>query len=278
MTLKFDEIGYWSQIKLDIIENYASSYSQILSKWVNPTLHHVYIDAFAGAGEHISKDTRNHISGSPQRALTINPPFKEYYFIDINGEKVANLQKMASGREDVHILEGDCNNKLLDIVFPQVKYNDYRRGLCLLDPYGLDLNWEVIKKAGEMQSIEIFLNFPIMAMNRSVLWTKNTSGIAQKDIARMNKFWGDDSWQEVAFLPTIDMFGDTHNVKESNQSIANAFRDRLKSIASFKNVPKPLPMRNSNSAIIYYLFFASQNDTGNKIVNYIFNKYRNQGL
>jgi three-Cys-motif partner protein len=139
----------------------------------------------------------------------------------------------------------------------------------------LDLNWEVIKTAGEMQSIEIFLNFPIMAINRSVLWTKNTSGIAQSDIVRMNVFWGDDSWQKIAFLPTIDMFGDTHNVKESNQAIAEAFRDRLKSVAGFKNVPKPLPMRNSNNAIIYYLFFASQNDTGNKIVNDIFKIYRN---
>jgi three-Cys-motif partner protein len=190
MALKFDEIGYWSQIKLDIIEKYASSYSQILSNWGNHSLYHIYVDAFAGAGEHILKNTQNHICGSPQRALAINPPFKEYYFIDINGEKVDNLKKIASGRNDVHILQGDCNSKLLDVVFPQIKYNDYRRGLCLLDPYGLDLNWKVIKKAGEMQSIEIFLNFLIMAINRSVLWTKNTSGIAQSDIVRMNVFWG----------------------------------------------------------------------------------------
>ena len=274
MTLKFDEVGYWSQIKLDIIEKYAHSYSQILSKWVNPKLHHVYVDAFAGAGEHISKASRNFILGSPQRALTISPPFKEYYFIDINGEKIANLQKIASGRDDVHILEGDCNKKLIQEVFPNIKFNDYRRGLCLLDPYGLDLNWEVIEKAGKMRSIEIFLNFPVMAMNRSVLWTKNTSGIAQADIIRMNKFWGDNSWKEVAYSSTVDMFGDMHNTKESNRVIAMAFKDRLKYVAGFKNVSNPLPMRNTLNNIIYYLFFASQNEIGNKIVNDIFKKYR----
>jgi hypothetical protein len=39
-------------------------------------------------------------------------------------------------------------------------------------------------------------------------------------------------------------------------------------------VPEPLPMRNSKGAIVYYLFFASQNDAGAKIVGEIFDKYR----
>lgn len=33
-------------------------------------------------------------------------------------------------------------------------------------------------------------------------------------------------------------------------------------------------MRNSTRAMLYYLFFASQNNTGEKIVNDIFDKYR----
>ncbi|MFH1662537.1 MAG: three-Cys-motif partner protein TcmP [Chloroflexota bacterium] len=278
MTLKFDEIGYWSEIKLDIIKRYASEYSKIMSKQHPRIRHHVYIDAFAGSGKNISKTTRNIVSGSPEIALNIQPPFKEFYFIDIDCEKVANLKKLASGRPEVNVLEGDCNLRLLEEVFPQINYRDFRRGLCLLDPYGLDLKWEVIKKAGNMQSIEIFLNFPVMAMNRSVLWTKNTSGIAQDDIARMDAFWGDNSWREVVYSPIIDMFGDTHNIKEPNKAIAMVFRDRLKDVAGFKNVPEPLPMRNTTNSTMYYLFFASQNDTDNRIVNHIFNKYRNQGL
>ena len=52
MALVFDEIGYWSEIKLDIIEKYALPYSKILSSRRNPEFHHVYIDAFAGSGTH----------------------------------------------------------------------------------------------------------------------------------------------------------------------------------------------------------------------------------
>jgi three-Cys-motif partner protein len=55
--IKFDEIGPWSEIKLDIIRDYAAAYSRVLSAQTNPPLHHVYVDAFAGAGVHVSKAT-----------------------------------------------------------------------------------------------------------------------------------------------------------------------------------------------------------------------------
>lgn len=66
MALTFDPIGYWSELKLDIVETYAREYSTILSK--QSSLNHVYIDAFAGPGTHISKSSWEYVRGSPQRA------------------------------------------------------------------------------------------------------------------------------------------------------------------------------------------------------------------
>jgi len=43
----FDSIGYWSEIKLEIIASYASAYSKILAAQTNPRLSHAYVDAFA---------------------------------------------------------------------------------------------------------------------------------------------------------------------------------------------------------------------------------------
>jgi three-Cys-motif partner protein len=199
MALVFDEIGYWSEIKLDIIKRYASEYSKILSK---QKLQHIYIDAFAGSGKHVSKTTGKFISGSPEIALSITPPFREYYFIDIDGAKVAELSKITMNRPEAHVFEGDCNKRLLNDVFPHVAYQDFKRALCLLDPYGLHLNWEVIFKAGQMKSIEIVLNFPVYDMNRNTLW-RNPSGVTQADIQRMNNFWGDDSWQKAAYAQQL---------------------------------------------------------------------------
>ena len=66
----FDEIGYWSEIKLDIIERYALQYSRILSSRKNPEFYHIYIDAFAGSGKHISRTKGSSVRGSPQIALS----------------------------------------------------------------------------------------------------------------------------------------------------------------------------------------------------------------
>ena len=270
MKLRFDQIGYWTEVKLDIIKQYATQYSKILSNQTNPRLHHVYIDAFAGPGKHFSKDKKDFVPGSPQIALTVNPPFKEYYFIDIDRAKLEELKKIASGHANVHILEGDCNEKLITDVFPNVRRNDYRRGLCLLDPYGLHLNWEVIRTAGEMASIDMFLNFPVADMNRNVLW-RNPENVDPAEINRMNAYWGDESWREVAYNTQRNLFG--MPVKEENETIADAFRKRLMEVAKFLYVPEPLPMRNSKNAVVYYLYFASHKPVASNIVNHIFKHY-----
>ncbi|MFH0914421.1 MAG: three-Cys-motif partner protein TcmP [Chloroflexota bacterium] len=277
MALPFDRIGYWSEIKLDIVRQYALQYSKILSSQKNPALYHVYIDAFAGSGKHISKMTKGFVPGSPQIALDIKPPFKEYYFIDIDGDKVAELNEIVSNRPEAHVLEGDCNSILLTEVFPKVRWEDYRRGLCLLDPYGLDLNWQVIETAGRMRSIDMFLNFPVMDMNRNVLWT-NPEGVDIADISRMDVYWGDETWKQAAYRQTPNLFGEIQEVKESNRPIALAFRKRLEQVAGFAHVSQPLPMRNSRKAVVYYLFFASQQQVADDIINHIFDKYRNRGM
>jgi three-Cys-motif partner protein len=274
MALVFDEIGYWSEIKLDIVRQYALQYSRILSK---RNLYHVYIDAFAGSGKHISRTTKNTVPGSPQIALDIIPPFKEYYFIDIDGAKVAELNKIVANRPEAHVLEGDCNSKLLTDVFPNVMYKDFRRGLCLLDPYGLDLDWEVIKTAGQMKSIDMFLNFPVMDMNRNVFWI-NPEGVDHANILRMNTYWGDESWKEIAYRPTPTLFGEVWKMKESNKTIALAFKKRLQEVAQFTHVSQPLPMRNSRGAIVYYLFFASPKEVADTIIKHIFDKYHRWGI
>lgn len=273
--LKFDEIGYWSEMKLDIIKDYASEYSKILTAQKTPKLYHVYIDAFAGAGRHISRKTGDFVPGSPMNALQVTPPFREYYLIDLNREKVGELQKIAGERGDVHVYEGDCNSILLNEVFPRVRYQDYRRGLCLLDPYGLHLNWEIIELAGRSRSIDMFLNFPVADMNRNVLW-HNPEDVASKDIDRMNAFWGDEGWRKIAYTSTKNLFGFLE--KEDNETVAEAFRQRLKKVAQFKHVPRPLPMRNSRGAIVYYFFFASQKPVANRIIEHIFDNYKKRGI
>ena len=204
--LVLDEIGYWSEIKLDIVSKYGKAYSTILASRKNPEFYHVYIDAFAGAGTHISRQTGQPAPGSPKNALAIDPPFCEYYFSDIDRNKLGALRQTVGRRSNVHFFEGDCNDILIKEVFPKVQWEDYHRGLCLLDPYGLHLNWEVVQTAGTMKSIDLFLNFPVADMNRNVFW-HHPEGVDLADIDRMNAFWGGGSWRGIAYSTDRNLFG-----------------------------------------------------------------------
>lgn len=273
--MKIDEVGYWSEVKLDIIKQYAGAYSKILSAQ-KPALEHHYIDAFAGAGVHLAKRTGDYIAGSPLNALNIQPPFKHYHLIDMDGERASNLRKLTEQNKQVTVREGDCNQILLNEVFPKIRYEKFQRALCILDPYRLNPDWNVVATAGKMRCVEIFLNFMVMDMNMNVLW-KNPEGVAPAQILRMNQFWGDDSWRKAAYREEMDLFGPREE-KTTNDDVAEAYRERLKKVAGFKYVPKPMPMRNSSGATIYYLFFASPNVTGGKIVEDIFERYRQRGI
>ena len=235
-----------------------------------------YIDGFSGLGYHIAKSSGQRIEGSPLVALNIEPPFSHYYFIDMDKVRADRLRSVTKGRANVTIYEGDCNTVLLDKVFPQCCFADYRRALCLLDPYQLNPNWEVVKAAGQMESIEIFLNFMIMDANMNVLW-ENPDSVAAAQIDRMNLFWGDESWRTTSYPKEPGLFGEME-AKAANIDIALSYRERLEKVAGFRFVPQPMPMRNSRGAVIYYLFFASQNKTGEKIVRQIFDKYQKWGI
>ena len=138
--------------------------------------------------------------------------------------------------------------------------------------------------AGQMKSIELFINFPTMDINRNVL-TRDKRVVdvrfaedparAARMAERMTAFWGDESWKDIGYSgQQTDLFGGFE--KASNEILATAFRERLKNIAGFGFVPEPVAMQYMNRTL-YYLFFASPNATGGDIVEDIFDKYRTSG-
>jgi three-Cys-motif partner protein len=123
---RFDEVGDWSVLKLEIIEKYGAAYTKAFSSDRGRGLEEYYIDAFSGAGMHIVKKTRAQIEGSPARALKITPKFDRFYFIDLNEDKTAYLQKLCEGRRDVQIHTGDTNDYLRKLL-PTIQFEKYNR-------------------------------------------------------------------------------------------------------------------------------------------------------
>lgn len=275
-SVTFDKIGYWSEIKLDIVREYAAAYSTVLAAQRDPEFHHIYVDAFAGRGYHISRTTGEFIEGSPINALSVAPPFCEYHFIDLDSEKATALRELVGTRPDVFVYEGDCNRIIPEHIVQRCRWEEYRRALWLLDPYGLDIHWSVIESAGKLRSVEVFLNFPVMDMNRNVLW-RDHARVPEPNRLRMDAFWGDDSWRKVAYETKPDLFGG-HEEKADNRTVAQAYCDHLTRHAGFAYVADPMPMRNRRGAVVYYLVFASQKPVAQHIARAIFAKYRDRGM
>jgi three-Cys-motif partner protein len=266
---RLDEVGIWTLVKEEIVSKYASAYSRIMAS----RFHHIYIDGFCGPGYLIPKSGEEVVKGSPLRVLDIDPKFQEYHFIDQEPTKIEFLQTSIGGRKDVTLYCEDCNQVLVNSIFPEIKYTDFKRALCFLDPYGVHLHWEVFRKAAEMGTIELIINFSISAINRTVL-RKDFNAIDPIASDRMTCFWGDNSWLNECY--SLNLFGDP--MKDRYDRIAQVFRRRLKDIAGFAHVPEPVPMRNSRRSIVYFLFLAAQYPESERIFESIFKRYRKKGM
>lgn len=272
-----DFVGEWTEVKLDIIRKYAKAYSDILN--AQHRLEHWYIDAFAGAGMHLSKKDQRVVTGSPINALQVEPRFKRYYFIDKSAKKYGILKSLAEEelracpepRPQVDVENEDCNIYLMEKLFPRLSYETYRRALCIIDPYGMHLDWKILETAGTLGTIDVFLNFPIMDMNRNVL-RRDLESADQQQRERMNRFCGGDWWQSIVYRTDYDLFG--YPEKTTSDGLIREFGNRLKRIAGFKYVAEPIAMKNDKKNVLYYLFFASPKAVAKKIASDVISKYR----
>jgi three-Cys-motif partner protein len=266
-----DRLKPWSLIKHEIIEKYAHAYTTILrsQRWAR---RYVYIDAFAGAGVAFDATSDELVPAGALRVLDVEPPFSEYHFIESNPQKAAVLRQIVAKQpRTAKVYEEDYREKLPSLL-ERCRYEDRARGLCLLDPYGLTVDYDLLEQIAATQTVEIFFNFMLVSANRNVLWRIDPSKIAPKRAAMMRRVWGNDEWPAAAYEKEASLFGDI-SVKASNDRIIGAYRQRL-SEAGFAYVAAPIPMRNSTNAAIYYLFFCSPKAVAADIVEDIFSRYR----
>lgn len=269
------EIGPWSVVKNDILEEYSKSYLTIMHKQ-SQFRDILYVDAFAGATENIERSTNIPMPGSAKRALSLNPGFTEYYFFDKDEARVADLNSLAVGRSNVVVMQGDGNMLTRELAAKRLQYDQYRRALVFLDPYGMDLDWETVRLLGETKSADVAINFPIMDINRNSV-RRNESTILGNSAHEMTRLWGSDEWRASFYgpHPNLSIWDEQPRVKKVKHiDIVNAYRNRLMSEGGYKDVTKPLLMPNKTGAPLYYILMASNNSTAIKIMNHILDEHR----
>jgi three-Cys-motif partner protein len=275
---KPEAIGLWTEIKLQIIREYAAAYTTILKEqsWCRS---YAYIDAFAGWGEFVAKrDQERLIPGSPMNALNVPNKFTEYHFIDIEETKIDRLRELTAERPEkksIQFYVGDANKVLRKTIIPNFPYSSFKRALCILDPYGVDIEWATIASLAPFKTMDVFINFPLMDINRNAALKKLETADPRQG-ARLTKIWGDESWKELVYVEQWGLFDAPVLIKKirGNEILKQGFRERLKHKAGFSCVPEPILMRNTTGGSLYFLFFASQKQVAQNIAEHIFRNYR----
>lgn len=230
--------GKWTNKKLDAFINYVKAYAKILnsvkSKFGWET---IYFDGFAGFGERKienpidpllidcfpKEEEYNIYQGSVKRVLSLPEAFgfDYYYFIDKNKEYIAELERLKDqlGSDyygKVEIRNDDCNNQLVRLA-SALKKGNYA-SLILLDPFGMQINWESIKQ---------------LAGTRSDIWILVPSGVAinrlldkkmkLRSVKKLEGFFGlpKERIEEIFYKVETEssLFGEVESVNKINDPI-----------------------------------------------------------
>ena len=278
------EVGSWAREKLDCLRKYLHAYTTILSK--QRFKGYFYIDAFAGPGalrirrnvvapeqlpldsyaDEARQDRSEYISGSPRVALELEHLFTDYVFVDVDRERVTQLESLKSEFRNVrvHIRQRDCNGYLREFLYKIRAERNSWRGIIFLDPFGMHVPWSTIAEIGSTKTMEVLINFPVgMAIQRLL---KRSGEFTDKQRARLDSYFGTPEWFDLLYEKTPDLFGDqVDKLSHSGDVLVKWYRNRLKNV--FGHVTEAREVQTDSGRPLYYLIFAGPSATGARIAN-----------
>jgi three-Cys-motif partner protein len=262
--------GRWTLLKLDLVAKYLQLYVTALK---NQPFNLIYVDAFAGTGYLDSLDPeaqrlldipelRSSLRGSAQNALTVEPSFHRYVFVDKDRKHCAELGRMVSERfaaleKRVKVACREANDYLGEFCRWM---GDLDRAVLFLDPYGLQVKWKTVEAIAASQKIDMWYLFPLgIAVNRLL---RRDAQIREAERRILDRLLGETDSYRRFYQPVeeLNLFGETQTAleKRSMTMIAEYFHGRLASV--FAAVAKDYRfLYNSRNNPLFVLYFAVAN-------------------
>lgn len=223
----------------------------------------MYIDAFAGSGSVVLKDSLKEIAGSATIALSCSKQFDSYTFIEKNPEFSAELRRrirveFPDYSAKIRLITDDCNDGLIRIC----KSIDWRktRAVLFLDPYNAGLKWSTLEEVAATKAIDVWYLFPLHAAIRMM---KNNGDIQESWKKKLNEVFGDQSWFDTFYTPSdqLNLFGREEYDKEySLDKLKSYVITRLKAL--FPSVSEDAQLLfNRNNVPLFLYCFATANDS-----------------
>ena len=290
--------GDWTEEKLDCFEKYVRAYLTIMNKHrdkFNWKL--MYFDGFAGCGDRqITCEENTSVSlfgdeefdtkelqvyqGAAERVLKIEKDmrgFDYYYFIDMYEENLTRLElklaKYQTKGQKVY-RRGDANSWILALA-NYLKSHPKTKVLCLLDPFGMNIQWKSIEAIAGI-GVDLWILVPTGSIVNRLIQNNGTLRYPDK----LEDFFGlpaeaiHDRFYRVEKIPG-NLFSNEHKevrkVKNVIQEIAQLYKEQLGNLFPFVT-PKPLALLNSKGVPIFHFVCASYNQTAVKIAHQIIAK------
>jgi three-Cys-motif partner protein len=289
--------GEWTEQKLDAFAKYVSAYLTIMNCYRDKCgWKLIYFDGFAGSGRRSNDaiETSEQDSllnslqdeelihpndfivyrGAAERVLSINQKgFDFYYFIDKDKESSDSLKRLLKEKslfkQGLEFRTDDANIEVCKMAEAMHK-NKNLRSLTLLDPFGMQVDWQSIEKLKDTK-VDLWILVPTGVIVNRLLDRRGELTHVEKLVS----FFGlqEDAIRAEFYNKVIrhTLFGDEtviEKIERPIEKIASLYNDRLKTI--FKYVtPKPLVLYNSRNVPIYHFVCASDNQTAVKIATSI---------
>jgi three-Cys-motif partner protein len=274
--------GSWSESKLDCVENYARSYLKVMQKQYWYTLY--YVDAFAGRGKQALKsctntgaglqesysffgdetdraDTEEFLAGSAIRALRASKvesrPFDKFLLID--NDKASCRELETAIQSEFSEMSGKvnviCNDAkpALDNYINTIDDWRHTRALVFLDPFGLEVDWDLIVRLARTGACDVWYLFPLGGVTR--MMTRDGQ-IPDSWKTRLDRVFGTKEWYNEFYKPKqqLSLIEDEEEKLSKNAStdhVVNFIRMRLQTI--FPAVSDAGILRNGRGAPLFAL-------------------------
>jgi three-Cys-motif partner protein len=234
--------GEHTRRKLDVVAKYLAAYVTVMKR---QDFRLFYVDGFAGSGGSAPKiETQSYddptlfpsaefLEGSPVRALTVDPPFDHYVFIDKKGANVKSLSELCAQFPDrrIEVVHGDANDRLIEFC-DRIDRERLDRSVIFLDPFGLSVRWQTIERIAATKKVDLWYLVPVDGMSRQI----KEDGSFLPGAAKIDELWGSTAWRTKVVRQandSADLFG---GIDERLEKIAKAkqfsemFRDHLQDV------------------------------------------------
>lgn len=186
------EVGSWAVEKHDVVSLYAKLFSTgMKNKWHE----RVYVELYAEAGYARIRDTPKWIAGSPIRALLLPDRFDKYIFCDANKKNLEALRlrvERTAPSADVRFIEGDCNEKVEEILTQIPAHSRDHRvlSLCFVDPFDIGIKFATLNRL----SVKFVDFLVLLALYMDA--ARNQDNYVKEEATKINEFLGRDNWRE----------------------------------------------------------------------------------